>query len=76
MVVVLTGMGQDGAKGLALLKQKRNCFCLAQSEKSCVVYGMPQAAIEGGFADMVLDIEDMAREVEAIVLGRPGEESK
>jgi len=71
MAIVLTGMGQDGANGLARLKEKRNCFCLAQSEKSCVVYGMPRAAIEGGFADMVLDLEDIAREVEAIVSGSP-----
>jgi two-component system chemotaxis response regulator CheB len=76
MAVVLTGMGQDGVKGLARLKAAHNCFCLAQSEATCVVYGMPRAVIEGGLADMVLDLEDMAREMEAIVSGSLDEDSK
>jgi two-component system chemotaxis response regulator CheB len=57
-------MGRDGAKGLASLKEKQNCFCLVQSEKTCVVYGMPQAAKESGLADTIVDLKDIAGEIE------------
>jgi len=66
LVVILTGMGNDGEKGVATLKQKRDCMCLAQSEKTCVVYGMPRAAVEGGFADKVLDLEEIPIELEGL----------
>lgn len=52
--VVLTGMGEDGANGIAQLKQKKLCYCLAQDKASCVVYGMPRAVAERGLADEVL----------------------
>lgn len=45
--VILTGMGYDGAKGIALMKRK-GAITLGQDEKSCVVYGMPKAAYELG----------------------------
>jgi len=65
LAVILTGMGCDGEKGLAALKQKRDCICLAQSEETCVIYGMPRAVAESGLADKVLDLEripiEMAR---------------
>lgn len=59
LAVILTGMGNDGVKGLAELKKKQTCFCLAQSEKTCVVYGMPCAAAESGLADMILDLDEI-----------------
>jgi two-component system chemotaxis response regulator CheB len=43
--VILTGMGYDGAKGIALMKRK-GAITLGQDEKSSVVYGMPKAAYE------------------------------
>ncbi|PXV95484.1 two-component system chemotaxis response regulator CheB [Lachnotalea glycerini] len=43
--VILTGMGYDGAKGIAMMKRK-GAITLGQDEKSCVVYGMPKAAFE------------------------------
>jgi len=64
VAVVLTGMGRDGEGGIAELKKKRDCVCLAQSEKTCVVYGMPRAVVEEGLADKVLDLEDIAPEIE------------
>ena len=64
LAVILTGMGHDGARGLACLKEKKNCFCLAQSEDTCVVYGMPRAAVEGGYADKVLDLDMISLEIE------------
>ncbi|MCL2812094.1 MAG: response regulator [Clostridia bacterium] len=66
LVVILTGMGSDGEKGVAALKQKQDCVCLAQSEKTCVVYGMPRVVAESGFADKVLDLEQMPMEIEGL----------
>ena len=65
LVVILTGMGHDGARGLSGLKEGRDCFCITQSEESCVVYGMPRAAVEGGYSDMVLDLEDIPVVIES-----------
>jgi len=63
LAVVLTGMGQDSLRGLLKLKDKTECYCLAQSEKTCVVYGMPRAVIEDGLADRILDLDEMAHEI-------------
>jgi len=65
LVVVLTGMGNDGKDGLAVLRTHKSCKCIAQSERTCVVYGMPRAVIEAGFADKVLDLEMIASEMES-----------
>jgi two-component system, chemotaxis family, response regulator WspF len=43
--ILLTGMGQDGAEGLSILRS-RGWHTIAQDEKSCIVYGMPKAAIQ------------------------------
>ncbi|MBH9552154.1 protein-glutamate methylesterase/protein-glutamine glutaminase [Inhella gelatinilytica] len=47
--VILTGMGDDGARGL-LEMRKAGAYTVAQDEASCVVYGMPKAAFEMGAA--------------------------
>ena len=70
LVIILTGMGSDGEKGLAMLKKKTNCVCIAQSERTCVVYGMPRAVAESGYADMVLDLDKIPGELESIVLNQ------
>ena len=59
MAVILTGMGNDGTQGLRLLKQN-GCFAIAQDEPSCVVYGMPKAAVEAGLVDTVLPLDAIA----------------
>jgi len=64
LAIVLTGMGHDSLRGLLKLKDKKKCFCLAQSEKTCVVYGMPRAVIEEGLADKVSDLENIAQDIE------------
>ena len=58
--VILTGMGNDGARGMRLMRS-RGAYTLAQSEDTCLVYGMPERAVrEGGVCDVVAlpDIAD------------------
>ncbi len=59
LAIVLTGMGADGREGARTLKSQGSEIW-AQDEASCVVYGMPAAIIDGGLADKVLDIHDVA----------------
>ncbi len=60
--IIMTGMGDDGAKGLLEMKQA-GAFTIAQDEKSCVVFGMPNEAIKLGAADKVLPLELIAPEI-------------
>lgn len=54
--VILTGMGSDGAQGMKKLKEA-GAETIAQNEKTCVVYGMPRAAVELGVVDHVLPLD-------------------
>jgi two-component system chemotaxis response regulator CheB len=54
--VLMTGMGDDGAQGLGAIK-KAGGMTIAQSEESCVVYGMPKVAVERGFAKRVVALD-------------------
>ncbi len=55
VAVLLTGMGSDGAAGLASI-QKQGAYTIVQDEASCAVFGMPKAAIERGAATQVLPL--------------------
>jgi two-component system chemotaxis response regulator CheB len=68
MAVILTGMGSDGTLGLRLLK-RHNCFVIAQDEASCIVYGMPKAAVDAGVADAILPLDSIASRIALIVKG-------
>jgi two-component system chemotaxis response regulator CheB len=57
--VLMTGMGDDGAAGMGLIKDAGG-MTIAQTEESCVVFGMPKAAIERGFALRVVPLEMLA----------------
>lgn len=58
VAMLLTGMGKDGAKGLKLLKDK-GWYTIAEHASSCVVYGMPKAAIELGAAKEILPLKEI-----------------
>jgi two-component system chemotaxis response regulator CheB len=60
--VIMTGMGDDGAKGLQEMKEA-GATTIAQDEKSCVVFGMPKEAIRLGCVDKVLPLENIATTV-------------
>jgi two-component system chemotaxis response regulator CheB len=66
LAVVLTGMGNDGCNGVRSLKRK-GCYCITQSEPSCVVYGMPRAVDEAGQSDASLSIEMIPGNVESLL---------
>lgn len=57
--LLMTGMGEDGAESLGLIKAAGG-LTVAQDEASCVVFGMPRAAIERGHAMRVISLESMA----------------
>lgn len=56
---LLTGMGADGAEGMAKIKNLGG-LTIAQNEATCVVYGMPRVAVEMGAASLVLPLEQIA----------------
>lgn len=68
MAVILTGMGNDGTLGLRLLR-RNGCYSIAQDESSCVVFGMPKAAIDAGVVDAVLPLESIAARIVSSVRG-------
>lgn len=64
--VVLTGMGNDGSKGMLEIKTKGG-YTIAESEQSAVVFGMPGEAIKAGAAEAVLPLSDIPAEIVRLV---------
>jgi len=62
MGVILTGMGNDGKEGMALVKGMGG-LTLAESKETAVIYGMPKEAVKAGVVDRVLPLTDMADEI-------------
>jgi two-component system, chemotaxis family, protein-glutamate methylesterase/glutaminase len=60
--IIMTGMGDDGARGLLEMKEA-GARTIAQDEKSCVVFGMPREAIKLGGVDQILPLEQIAAEI-------------
>jgi two-component system chemotaxis response regulator CheB len=60
--VILTGMGNDGFKGMQLLKQKGG-VTIVQNEATSTIYGMPKACVDGGVADEVLPLGQIGFEI-------------
>lgn len=64
--IILTGMGKDGTVGMGKIKDHGG-YNLAQSMKSCVVYGMPGSAVAKGVVDEILDLEEMSTRLNEFV---------
>ena len=60
--VIMTGMGDDGARGM-LEMHETGAYTIAQDEESCVVYGMPKEAVRLGGVDKILPLTQIAAEV-------------
>ncbi|WPP53531.1 protein-glutamate methylesterase/protein-glutamine glutaminase [Catalinimonas niigatensis] len=60
--IIMTGMGDDGAKGMLEMKQA-GAYTIAQDEKSCVVFGMPKEAIKLNAVDKILPLEHISKYV-------------
>lgn len=56
--LTMTGMGADGCEGSKVLKAKGG-YLIAQSEDTCVVYGMPRAVVEAKIANDIVDLDDI-----------------
>lgn len=65
VAAILTGMGRDGAEGMAALRAK-GARCLAQDEATSVVFGMPKMALELGGAERAVPLQFMSREILAL----------
>ncbi|MFH0984863.1 MAG: chemotaxis response regulator protein-glutamate methylesterase [Candidatus Omnitrophota bacterium] len=65
--VILTGMGEDGTRGLVRMHE-RGAFVIGQDEESCVVYGMPKAAYKSGAVDVEMDIHKIAAGIQRVAL--------
>lgn len=63
LAIILTGMGKDGALGMLQL-HKTGLTTMAQNQQSCVVYGMPKAAVELNAVSYVGNIQDLRREMD------------
>ncbi|MBX7102390.1 MAG: chemotaxis-specific protein-glutamate methyltransferase CheB [Myxococcaceae bacterium] len=68
--VLLTGMGTDGADGMVAIKGAGG-KTVVQSQESCVVFGMPGAAIARGAADHVVHGDELARALVTLAKGQP-----
>lgn len=67
---ILTGMGDDGARGLLAMRQA-GCRTLVQDEASSVVWGMPGAAFKLGAAEQVLPLSRIAEALLELCVGNP-----
>jgi two-component system chemotaxis response regulator CheB len=61
--VIMTGMGDDGARGLEEMKNA-GAFTLAQDEATCIVFGMPKEAIARNCVDRIVPLHHLAREIQ------------
>jgi two-component system chemotaxis response regulator CheB len=60
--LLLTGMGADGVEGLRAIREAGGAT-LVESEETCVIFGMPKAALEAGVVDRALPLHRLAEEI-------------
>lgn len=59
----MTGMGSDGSLGLKQLKNSGNVVAITESASTCIVYGMPKAAVETNLVNEVVDLDQIAKTI-------------
>lgn len=64
--IIMTGMGKDGFEAIKNLKSMGG-FAIAQDEPTCVVYGMPKAIVDAGYADNILPLEKIPEIINKVV---------
>ena len=67
LALLLTGMGKDGAEGCKEI-QLNGGYTIAESQDSCIVYGMPKAAIDMNAANEVLHKNDVAKRIKQLII--------
>lgn len=67
IIVIMTGMGNDGLEGITFLKDKRNIQVIAQDEQTSIVYGMPKAIVQAKLTNYVVPLETIAKTIQEIV---------
>lgn len=68
LAIILTGMGCDGQQGVLSLKQACDCYCITQSERTSVVYGMPRCIVAANLSDEIVDLAHISRRIKQILL--------
>jgi len=70
LVIVITGMGNDGTDGVEAIKNSKRIkysHCITQSEKTCIVYGMPGRIVDHDLSDEQVDLEEIGERIVKIV---------
>jgi two-component system chemotaxis response regulator CheB len=62
MAVLLTGMGHDGIEGMREVKKQKG-LTVAESEQTCIVYGMPREAVRSGVVDRILPLSKIGETI-------------
>jgi len=70
VAALLTGMGSDGALGMAAIRAAGGTT-IAEHESTCVVYGMPRAAVEMGVVDRIVPLPEIAAAIMRAAVARP-----
>ncbi len=66
-IVIMTGMGNDGAEAMLALRKAGAQTTIAESEQTCVVYGMPKAALQMKAAEFSLPLHEIAKKLIEVV---------
>ncbi len=66
IAVLLTGMGKDGAEGCRIIKMVGG-YTIAESEETCIVFGMPKAAIDAGAVSEIVSLPDICTRIVSLI---------
>jgi two-component system chemotaxis response regulator CheB len=69
-IVIMTGMGSDGAESMRKLRLAGATTTIAESEKTCIVYGMPKAAVQLDAAECSVPLYEIAKKLKEVVNAR------